>query len=205
VTDSHSSRDSDIHRPRTGSKDHYDSDNSSRSDSDSDSEDKSTHKEKQQSEKNQPKGGGGIGNGTSSQLVKDNEQPPDDEQEDVDEGNNNDEIKTDLFHFSAIQIVNRFLETFGDKHVTSTQRLLNIAELFDEDAVISSLKTQKQLLVGQENIRNSFVKTLPMLSECSYRLFLPSQATLSPHMSYCLDLHEPETSPGWSSQNKEVS
>ena len=128
------------------------------------------------------------------------------------------------FTFSAIQIVNRFLEVFASPTATPAQRLDSIIDLFDEQAVIASLKTEKPLLTGIEAIRTSFAKTTATTGiECSRRLYIPYKPTpnttntsigpvtgtgtgtgIDSKYSYTLDFHTPGSSPGLGDPNKDT-
>ena len=128
------------------------------------------------------------------------------------------------FSFSAIQIVNRFLEVFASPTPTPAQRLDSIIELFDEHAVIASLKTEKPLLTAIEAIRASFAKTTATTGiECSRRLYIPykpapnttriststgtgtgTETGIDSKYSYTLDFHTPGSSPGLGDPNKDT-
>jgi hypothetical protein len=104
------------------------------------------------------------------------------------------------FSFTAIQIVNRFLEVFAMKQ--STRRILAIGELFADDAKMSSLKnSEKVYLDGAEQISNSFLLADPRESKLSKRIFIdmaPSELgnSGSSSITFCLDFHRAGTSPG---------
>jgi hypothetical protein len=139
------------------------------------------------------------------------------------------------FHFNAIQIVNRFLELFGydlqahksmigltkkegikvepSEYEVKQARLDLLEKSFTENAIVASMKTNKVLLSGHAAIRSSFGSTRPLKAECTRRLFIPDDKGQSSHnlpsdeevVSYCLDLHIPNSSPGLGDPTKDVA
>jgi hypothetical protein len=117
------------------------------------------------------------------------------------------------FTFTAVQIVNRFLEVFALPQ--STKRILSIGELFASDAKMASLKNaQKIYLDGAEKISNSFLLAEPINATLSKRIFIDAIASgkedssavakkeeersisSSSVITFCLDFHRAGTSPG---------
>ena len=109
-----------------------------------------------------------------------------------------------VFDFTAIQLANRFLEVFSgencppilnkknnmkceedddddeDEDEKERKKLINlrlesIASLFTEDACVLSLKSGKAMLNGRKVIRDSFSRTLPDYSKCTYRIVVDTE------------------------------
>lgn len=81
---------------------------------------------------------------------------------------------------------------------SSPNRIDNIAELFAEDAVISSLKNGNVYLQGREKISKSFVSTKPREATVSKRVLIdaPNLLHVPSKITFCIDMHCPQTSPG---------
>lgn len=116
-----------------------------------------------------------------------------------------------LFTFTAIQIVNHFLEVFAMPQ--STKRILAIGELFSESAKMLSLKNpNKVYLDGAEKISNSFLLAEPTNATLSKRVFFDTAAVTTAAaadfialrqkpepeqaITFCLDFHRAGMSPG---------
>lgn len=131
----------------------------------------------------------------------------DDSDFEVDSAPGNDDSVTPVsFSFTAIQIINRFLEVFAMPQ--STKRILAIGELFAADAKMCSLKNPlKVYLDGAEKIANSFLLAEPSNATLSKRIFFdasPAGAVVlgsgdtamhSP-ITFCIDFHRAGCSPG---------
>lgn len=122
-----------------------------------------------------------------------------------------------IFTFTAVQVVNQFLEVFAMPQ--STKRILAISELFSSNAQMLSLKNaQKIYLDGVEKISNSFLLAEPTNATLSKRVFFdtamapiaqgvtiaelqeePDESALkrtNNTISFCLDFHRAGMSPG---------
>ena len=116
-------------------------------------------------------------------------------------------LEEDCFQFTAIQIVNHFLEVFDS---TSSRRIEDIAEIFADDGWIGSLKSNKQYMKGREAIAASFNRTKGGggTTGCFARVYVPPLPSdgagngNSPSVSFVLDFHKPGTSPGLGDPNK---
>lgn len=113
-------------------------------------------------------------------------------------------------HINATNIVNRLLELFSDTNLLQDERIDNIIELFHEDCRVSSLKNNKDIIVGVANIRTSFSKTLACASEASKRLFIDLSSyklinkDLKGNVSYCVDFHKQGSTPGFGDRSKDA-
>jgi len=114
---------------------------------------------------------------------------------------------------TAVQVVNRFHEVYAKDTLFQQDRINAIAELFAEDARISSLKTGSQYLAGRAAIAESFQKTAASPVEVSKRIFVePSTASStiassssSTSCSYLLDLHRAGSAPGLGDKLKDAA
>jgi len=108
-----------------------------------------------------------------------------------------------------VQVVNRFHEVYARDTLFQQDRINAIAELFAEDAVISSLKSGSVYLSGRAAIAESFLKTAASPVEVSKRIFVepcaPSSSSSSPSFSYLLDLHRAGSAPGLGDKLKDAA
>lgn len=109
-----------------------------------------------------------------------------------------DEASALTLNFTAAQVCERFLEVFS----SSNQRRLDmIEEVFSDGAIVKSLKSDKELLNGKINIRNSFENAPPHPSEASKRVFIECSGG---RVSYCFDFYKIGDSPGLGDPQKET-
>ena len=165
------------------------------------------------------------GQNTSRNLdIKNSEKDEEDEDEE-DDDDDDDEIKEDK-----------------KKKRTMKLRLDSIASLFTEDACVLSLKNGKIMLNGKKVIKESFSRTLPDDSKCTYRIVVDTEndifndnglssitrslqrKEIEKHetgnenenenenknektfkISYCLDFHAPNSSPGLGDRSKDTA
>lgn len=115
----------------------------------------------------------------------------------------------EVFEVTAVQVVNRFHEVYAKDTLFQQDRITAIAELFAEDARISSLKTDSQYLAGRAAIGESFQKTAASPVEVSKRIYIePSAASASSSSascSYLLDLHRAGSAPGLGDKLKDAA
>lgn len=110
----------------------------------------------------------------------------------------------------------------------SEKRLDLIADLFVDSAAVLSLRNGKVMLASKSAIRDSFARTSPDDCRCSYRIVVSipensSRANVdrsssevhptdveegvaeSEDISYCLDFHAPNSSPGLGDRSKDTA
>jgi hypothetical protein len=97
------------------------------------------------------------------------------------------------------------------------KRLDLIACLFVDSAAVLSLRNGKVMLASKSAIRESFARTSPEDCRCSYRIVVNipensnrtnidgSSAAVPEDISYCLDFHAPNSSPGLGDRSKDTA
>jgi hypothetical protein len=97
------------------------------------------------------------------------------------------------------------------------KRLDLIACLFVDRAAVLSLRNGKVMLASKSAIRESFARTSPEDCRCSYRIVVNipensnrtnidgSSAAVHEDISYCLDFHAPNSSPGLGDRSKDTA
>jgi len=95
------------------------------------------------------------------------------------------------FHFSAVQLVNHFLECF--ESATGDRRLDKLMECFAENVVISSLKSGKTLIDGKAALSRSFANVEGHDCSSIFRVFLEKAAS---NVTFVVDVHEAGKLPG---------
>lgn len=101
-----------------------------------------------------------------------------------------------MFRFNATQVINRFLEVYVIQK--ETKRIEELETLFAEDASIYTLKTRNVLLNGRSNIVNSFINTNKCVPNCTRRVFIEIDRSIS----YSYDLYPIGQSPGLGNPEK---
>jgi len=113
-----------------------------------------------------------------------------------------------IFSFTAPQIINRFIEIYSDTRISAENRLNSLMDLFHIDIFIASLKSEKQLLVGSEAVRQSFAHTQACFAETARRIYIPCPVPVDTasdkNYSYVLDLHAPGATPGLGDRSKDT-
>jgi len=131
--------------------------------------------------------------------------PIDNAGEEYEESNNEDRGDTEeiAFTFTAVQIVNRFLEVFSSPVCDSRSRAME--ELFSQLACIASLKSNVVHLDGKEAICKSLLSAARSDAIPSKRVFVhpdeESEGDKTPQ-SFCLDFHRAGQSPALGDQSK---
>jgi len=93
---------------------------------------------------------------------------------------------------------------YSDEVATQENRVSLIGELFDTAAVVATMKTGKELLVGAAAIIDSFSKTLACPAQVSKRIFIEGRGPEGANeVSYCLDFHSPGSTPGLGDRAKD--
>ena len=113
-----------------------------------------------------------------------------------------------FIYFNAVQVVNRFLEVFGDKNIVFDTKMKHFEEIFAPDVVVSTLKTQKILMSGQTVLLDSFARAVFHCSQPSRRVFITAPGNEDTSVSgdadsLCFDLHVAGTSPGLGDPKKD--
>jgi hypothetical protein len=117
-------------------------------------------------------------------------------------------------HITAVQVVNRFHELYAAKTTSPSTRLESLNEIFEENAVISSLKNVNNIyLSSRRAIVDSFAKTTAQEVTVSKRMFVNmdddndnaegncTKSAESP-ITFVLDFHRACTAPGLGDQAK---
>lgn len=94
---------------------------------------------------------------------------------------------------TVIQVLNRFHEVYAFKPKNPELRLDFIQDLFAENAIIGSLKSESIYLTGKEEIRISFKITQPTEVLVSKRIYIEAKEL---KYTWSFDLHRCGTSPG---------